>query len=147
MRFDRSQKRERTLAVDFTSMVDVVFLLIIFFMTTAQFARITRAELDLPKEAGEQPEQPDEAGLVINITQTGEIIVGDETFELEALRGFVEREIQATYEGRPSDVKLMIRADRRCDTARLNAVVSMLRELNVAVTRVATEVPRGGVSR
>jgi biopolymer transport protein ExbD len=143
MRFARSRHPERQLAVDFTSMVDVVFLLIIFFMTAAQFARITRAEVELPQEPGERLKQPDEAGIVINITEVGEIIVGSDTLDIEDLRATVEREIRTTYHGNAAAFKLMIRADRRCDTARLNQIVGMLRELDVAATRVATEVPRG----
>lgn len=143
MRFARSRHPDRVLAVDFTSMVDVVFLLIIFFMTAAQFARITRAELELPQEPGEQEKQPDEAGVIINVTAEGEIIVGSETIDLEGLRATILEEIRTTYEGRPESLKLMIRADRRCDTSRLNQIVGMLREINVAATRVATEVPGG----
>jgi len=143
MRFARSRHPERLLNVDLASMVDVVFLLIIFFMTAAQFARITRADVELPLEQGEKLKQPDEAGLVINITQSGEIIVGSDTVELEGLRSVIQREIRTNYGGQPATLKLMIRADRRCDSARLNNVVELLRELDVAATRVATEVPRG----
>lgn len=143
MRFSKSSQRERLLPVDFTSMVDIVFLLIIFFMTAAQFARATRAEVELPVEQGEKEKQPDEAGLIINITKTGEIIVGNETFDLGGLRALVEREIRSTHFGNAQSLKLMIRADRECDSGRLNKIVEMLRAQNVSSTRVATEVPRG----
>ena len=53
MDFTRGADR-RHLAVEITPMIDVVFLLIIFFMVTARFARDTRAELNLPQEKGEQ---------------------------------------------------------------------------------------------
>ncbi|MEE8153357.1 MAG: biopolymer transporter ExbD, partial [Phycisphaerales bacterium] len=75
MRFVTARERKRTLDIEVTPMIDVVFLLIIFFMTTAQFARMTRAELALPLELGEQDPAPEEAGLVINVTGEGEIIV------------------------------------------------------------------------
>ncbi len=48
MRFGAARHTERGVAVDLTPMIDVVFLLIIFFMTTAQFARLTRADVELP---------------------------------------------------------------------------------------------------
>jgi len=143
MRFSKMRHPERMLAVDFTSMVDIVFLLIIFFMTAAQFARVTRAELQLPQEPGEQERLPDEAGLVINITRAGEIVVGNDVVDLAGLREAVQREIRTTHFGNAASVKLMIRADRDCDSARLNEIVDMLREQDVAVARVATEVPRG----
>ena len=49
MKFARARQRRRSVAVDITPMIDVVFLLIIFFMTTAQFAQLTKAEVDLPQ--------------------------------------------------------------------------------------------------
>ncbi|NCO69562.1 MAG: biopolymer transporter ExbD, partial [Acidobacteria bacterium] len=49
MRFTASQ-RAHLPDLDLTAMIDVIFLLIIFFMTTAQFVERARAELDLPKE-------------------------------------------------------------------------------------------------
>ena len=46
-----------------TSMLDINFLLIMFFMMTTQFQRQTSALLNLPQEQGEKETQPDEAGL------------------------------------------------------------------------------------
>ena len=65
----------RELLVELTPMIDVVFLLIIFFMVTAEFARNVRAEVELPKLPGEQSQQTEEAGVVINIDAEGQIIL------------------------------------------------------------------------
>ena len=58
MKFVTARERSRSLHIEITPMIDVVFLLIIFFMTTAQFARMTRAELSLPVEPGDQEQAP-----------------------------------------------------------------------------------------
>jgi biopolymer transport protein ExbD len=137
-----AKHRDRNVIVDITPMIDVVFLLIIFFMTTAQFSRLTRAEIDLPIERGERSHAPDEAGLVINITRAGEMIVSGRTVELGELESFVRQEIRRLPERPRSQVKLLIRADRRADAARLNQVVTMLRSQGVGSARLATEVPR-----
>ena len=71
----RGARVQHMIALEITPMIDVVFLLIVFFMTTAQFARVTRTELDLPLEQGEQEEQPEEAGFVVNINADGSIIL------------------------------------------------------------------------
>ena len=75
--------------MEMTPMIDVVFLLIIFFMTTARFARETRADLELPPEVGEQQETGEEAGLIINIDANGTIIVGAEELTIETLEELV----------------------------------------------------------
>ncbi len=142
MRFVTARERKRTLDIEVTPMIDVVFLLIIFFMTTAQFARMTRADLALPLEPGEQDRAPEEAGLVINITQEGEIIVTDQSFDLAALEQLVRAEIQLHSDRPPQQLKLLIRADKNAESARLNEVVRLLQSLDVGSARLATEVPR-----
>ena len=123
-------------------MIDVVFLLIIFFMTTAQFAKMTRAEVSLPQEQGEQDSRPEEAGLVINITRDGKIIVNDETLNLIELEYLVQQEITKYSDRSAHQLKLLIRADKNAESSRLNKVVGLLQSLNVGAARIATEVPR-----
>ena len=77
MRFGRRDPAGRRLLVEITPMIDVVFLLIVFFMTAARFAREQRAPMELPREAGEV-EQEEAAGLVVNLLDDGRIVVQDE---------------------------------------------------------------------
>lgn len=142
MKFSRRSSRDRFRAIDITSMIDVVFLLIIFFMTTAQFARLTREEIDLPIEPGEQEKEPEEAGVVINLTREGTLIVAGETVDLDGLERVVRAEIRQHPSLGERGAKLMIRADRHADTRHLNAVIARLRGLGVGAARMATEVPR-----
>ena len=123
-------------------MIDVVFLLIIFFMVAAQFARITRAELDLPQEKGEQEQAAEEAGLVINLLADGSIVVAERTVGIDELLQIVQEEIDRLPSGDPRNVKLLIRADRNNDTTTLNDLFNRLQSLGVGAARLATEVPR-----
>ena len=123
-------------------MIDVVFLLIIFFMTTAQVARLTHTEIDLPQEKGEQQATPDESGLVINITGRGEIVVAGRTVGLTELEGIVRGELRKQPQRPAQELKLLLRADRAAAAAHLNRVVSLLESLGVGAARLATEVPR-----
>ncbi len=141
MRFGKRAHAERMLAVEITPMIDVVFLLIIFFMAAARFARETRADMDLPQERGEQQEVAEEAGLIVNIQADGRILVGRDFHDLESLEGVVLAAV-ARLPGRDaSRLKLMIRADRGGDSGRLNQVIARLQRIGVGAARVATEVP------
>ena len=130
MRFARSRP-DRVMPIEITPMIDVVFLLIIFFMTTARFAQITRADLELPKEAGEQQETGEEAGLVINVLADGSVMVGEatvslaelETIVLEALREQLIRPTNAEgVPGHVSDVNYTI--DRTNNVATTETLLS-----------------------
>jgi biopolymer transport protein ExbD len=123
-------------------MIDVVFLLIIFFMVTSEFARNVRAEVELPKLQGEQHEETEEAGIVVNLDAEGRIIleVADEPLTLEAL----EDRLRSTFAQDDSlEPRVLLRVDRRASTTRLNEVVRLLHELGVPAARMGTEVPGG----
>lgn len=50
----RRQRREE-LEISLTPMIDVVFLLLIFFMVTTTFNRETELQIQLPEAAGQEP--------------------------------------------------------------------------------------------
>jgi len=139
MKLLRHSRPDRVLPVEITPMIDVVFLMIIFFMATAQFARMTRAEVDLPVEAGQQ-ERAEEAGIVINITRDDRIIVNDRVMSVQDVLSFVQEE-QATHSNDAAAFKLLLRADREATATLLNEVVTALQSAGVTSARVATEVP------
>ena len=141
MRFGRRSQSDRMRAIEITPMIDVVFLLIIFFMTTARFAQDTRADLELPRERGEQKETSDEAGLIVNIDAAGRILVGRREVTLEGLEAIVGEEVARLRGRNPEHLKLMIRADRQAPSGMLNDVVAMLQRRGVGAARLATEVP------
>ncbi len=149
MRLLNRRKDSGAFEVIVTSMLDINFLLIMFFMMTAQFQRETAANLNLPQEQGEKDFQPDEAGLVINLLADGTIVVAKKPVELSELRGLVQHQIDelaSTGAGGSGgldakSLKLMVRADRDATAADLNRVVRMLHEEGVGTIRIATETP------
>ncbi len=129
--------RERQLPVDMTPMIDIVFQLLIFFLTTAQLAQFSRAEMDLPTEAGEQVEDAAEAGLIVNVMADGSIVIASETLDL------ADFEVMATelvIEAGDAAVALrpLVRADRNAPTAALNRVLLALQRAGVPAVRIAT---------
>jgi biopolymer transport protein ExbD len=141
MRLNRKTADRGAFDVVVTSMLDINFLLIMFFIMTAQFQIESRAPLELPKETGDENAQPDEAGLVININAAGEIIVSGKTLDLASLRTQVKRQVDQSEKESLGPLKLMLRVDRAADTRDLNSVVTMLRAEGVGTIRMATEVP------
>lgn len=140
MTFTRNRHPERIRPIEITPLIDVVFLLVIFFMVTAQFAQRTRADVELPRELGERMEAVEEARLVINVLANGEVIINDREVPLNELEGFV-RERRAALEERYGQADVRLRADRDADTTVLNGVIRSLQRAGVSVARVATEVP------
>ncbi|TVQ53292.1 MAG: biopolymer transporter ExbD [Phycisphaerales bacterium] len=136
----RRKQRDRIFPVDITPMIDVVFLLIIFFMVTAQFAKLSRAELDLPREPGERSELAEPDTIIINLTRDGTLIVNDREVERDALASMVQEVLEQTTDD-PAMAHVLLRVDRETDSARLNELVVQLQAIGVGRVRVATEVP------
>lgn len=141
MRLHRRADYSRVSPMELTPMIDVVFLLIIFFMLTAQFMKETRAELDLPEEPGEQLDVPEESGLVINITQDGGIILStqEDAMDIETF----EMVLLAATSRTSTFTDVTIRADRRASSNILNRVINRLKEQGIVNARIATAVPQG----
>ncbi|NNE93047.1 MAG: biopolymer transporter ExbD [Verrucomicrobiales bacterium] len=80
-------QRQETAELELAPMMDVVFLLLIFFIVTWQFARFERdMDISVPaaEEAGDTPRQVGE--IIVNVREGGEIILnGSEVSEDQLL--------------------------------------------------------------
>ena len=68
MKFRRQSREE--VGVNLTPLIDVVFLLLIFFMVSTTFTRETQLSIDLPEASGE-PQQSDGERVEILIDESG----------------------------------------------------------------------------
>ena len=136
MQFKNSRNSNRAVVIDMTPMIDIVFQLLIFFLVTAQMAEQSRATLELPKEKGEDSEDREQAGLMINVLADGSIVVSDNVVSFEALDRLVEEAI--AHAGGVDALKPLIRADRNCDAGKLNEVFNRLSARGISSIRLAT---------
>ena len=138
MRFDARRRKSRLLPVDMTPMIDIVFQLLIFFLTTAQLAQFSRAEMDLPEEAGEQVETAEEAGIIVNVLVDGSIEVAGEILDDASFAVLAEELVIDHRDDDLSRLRPLVRADRNAPAARLNRVLEMLQAAGVPAVRIAT---------
>ena len=140
MAFKNRRRRVIVSEIDMTPMIDIVFLLIIFFMVAAQFAREANVELNLPTEQGEQETDRDPSKLILNILPNGDILLDNTSLpvsliELDLLIKNVVSNNSAAWEN------ITIRADKQSSTKVLNQVLVVLSRHGLAATRIATEQP------
>ena len=69
------RKKSSDISLEVTPLIDIVFLLLIFFILNSQFEKLTSMELNLPKVNSEQLEEINGKNLVIEITAIEEIIL------------------------------------------------------------------------
>ncbi len=109
MKLQHHIKEEPT--VDLTSLIDVVFLLLIFFMVSTTFERQALLKVDLPEASAveDRTELPDSLELIID--DEGRMYLND-----QRLIDSEERTIRAAIEqaaGSNRTIPLILRADRQ----------------------------------
>lgn len=127
---------------DLTPMIDVILLLIIFFMLSSQFASTEARPVDLPIEAGMR-ERPDQARatLLIDIDREGRYSVLGEPASLDALARMAAP--RAGQAGEPAvRSAVVVRADRACPAGALNRLADSLASAGVERWSVAVR-PEG----
>ncbi|WP_373185439.1 ExbD/TolR family protein [Halopseudomonas sp.] len=94
MNFRRQRQEEAS--VNLTPLIDVVFLLLIFFMVSTTFTRETQLKLDLPEAAsGEQVENREQQQIELTISASGDIAINDRALAspgVDMLKTALERE-------------------------------------------------------
>jgi len=126
------------LEMNMTPMIDVTFLLLIFFMTVNQVSNINREQIPLPPLAGTQDQS--EGGVTINIDRAGEIIVSAQRVSLGELAGLLGQQLAAPNQS-AATLTVVIRAHRDGDCRTVNEVVRLLNKLQITRVRMAVEVP------
>ncbi|MDH3561067.1 MAG: biopolymer transporter ExbD [Gammaproteobacteria bacterium] len=94
--------------VNLTPLIDVVFLLLIFFMVSTTFEHQSRIQIELP-EATAEASRPDEQSLEIIIDSQGRYFIGEQQVvntQLKTLKGAISKAL-----GEREDIPVIIRAD------------------------------------
>jgi biopolymer transport protein ExbD len=121
---------------DLTPMIDVVLLLIIFFVLSAQFAQAVRKPLSLPQEPGSAPTEVGPTTILIDIDKAGDLFTGGTRLDLEGLRVTMRSHIKQV--GEADRVEAVVRADRDAPSVHLNKVARVLSELGLRNWKLAT---------
>ncbi len=82
-------RREGTSEIPTSSMADIAFLLIIFFMVTAVFSATKGLEFKLPKDDDTKPPESEEA-VFIKVAVDGSITVDCRPMELDGILAYLE---------------------------------------------------------
>jgi len=88
-----AQQGDEDLAINLTPLIDMVFLLLIFFLVATTFAQEERDHrIELPRTGEAQPLSAPPQQLIINIRANGEMVVGPKVFtDMATLREMIER--------------------------------------------------------
>jgi len=134
MRLARSRPNS-SIAFNMTPMIDIVFLLIIFFMTVSQITRTVDIPLELPRVAeGSSRSQP--SAITINLNAKGEIIVAGKRMSIQNVIAAIKKTLEQQNND-PNQIKIQLRCDRKCESRFVNRLVERLAALGFTHIRTA----------
>ena len=102
--------QDRGFPFNITPLIDVVFLLIIFFLVASHFIRHEQLEqIDLPIASQGMDDEESSMRLIVTVLITGELLVGTVPLTLEEFEQRLQRLIAKNA---AAAIELRIRADR-----------------------------------
>jgi len=125
-------QKEQEYEVDITPMLDVVFIMLIFFIVTATFTKESGIEVDRPQAATAQLQE--KANILVAINANDDIWIDRRQVDVRALRPIIERLHAENPKG-----SVVIQADRNSRNEQLVRVMDAARAAGVYEIAIAAQ--------
>ena len=131
MRSNRRRKSEES-EVNMTPMLDVVFIMLIFFIVTASFVK--EAGVDVNRPPALTAISKDKGNILIAITESGQIWIDRRQVDPRSLRASIER-----LHGENPQGAIVVQADKNSQNHLLVAVMDAAKAAGVNQIAIAAE--------
>ena len=91
MRKSRSRAEGEESKINLTPMLDVVFIMLIFFIVTATFVKEVGLDVNQPEDDKPKTIDPDKKSIVVRITNRDRIIIAQRDVDIRSVRANIER--------------------------------------------------------
>ncbi|WP_117232457.1 ExbD/TolR family protein [Vibrio maerlii] len=132
MRLGRRHHKSEEAQVDLTSMLDIVFIMLIFFIVTSSFVRESGVEVNRP-QASNVVSQKD-AGIFIAVTSSNDIYIDKRMVDVERVQATLEHLLL----DKP-DASLVIQADEHSYNGTVVKVMDAAKGAGVKSIALAAE--------
>jgi len=118
--------------VNMTPMLDVVFIMLIFFIVTASFVK--EAGVDVVRPPAQTAVSKDKGNILIAITENGQIWIDRRQIDPRALRAQIER-----LHGENPQGSIVVQADKKSQNHLLVAVMDAAKAAGVQQIAIAAD--------
>lgn len=123
-------------ALRLTPLIDVMFMLVIFFLVTTRFEQEERdMDVNLAQASEAQPTIFDGEEVYVTLTPAGDYYVDGEQLDAMAL----EEKLQAFQSRNPGRQRVSIRADQNSRSGQLIAAINACNRANISNYTIAAE--------
>ena len=144
MKFSRSSQEEVT--INLTPLIDIVFLLLIFFMVSTTFSKESQLRIRLPDASPDSEVEQRPSRLVVAITKSGDYSIrgpNESTGHhlLSRERSVLAQAMAKVAQG-TDDLVVVIRADRKTPHEAVVQAMDVARKLGLVRITFSTQKPR-----
>lgn len=132
MRFRHSEDSSEQANVDMTPLIDVVFILLIFFILSASFQQQNQIKVERPNS--QVTDTISSVSVTVSVDQQGQIWLDNQAVEVAMLTSRVKQKV-----AQANNVSVVIDVDKSVDSGRLIQVIDKVRIAGVNNVAVATE--------
>ncbi len=123
----RSKNKQVSTGFQLAPMIDIMFLLLCFFIAEQIYAQ-WESEIDIKLPTAETGEVPDRlpSEIIVNVRSNGTMVVNQREFDHSGLSDLLER-IVDLYPGQP----VLIRADKKTDYEHVIGILDICRKVDI----------------
>jgi biopolymer transport protein ExbD len=129
------KRKARSMLIDITPLIDVIFLLLIFFMISTTFITAPGIHVNLPT-ATSQPKPEKQKPLEITITEKNQFFLDGRAVGIPDLRDAL-----ATAPGKTEETALIIKADGKVHHQVVVEVMDAAKQAGIHKLSIATRLP------
>ena len=107
--------------INITPMLDIVFIMLIFFIVTTSFVKEIGLDVNRPSNAPVKEQKQSEV-IAVRITETGQILIQNRLVDIRAVRANIESGLASK-----PDAAVVVIADRESDAGLLVRVIDQAR--------------------
>jgi biopolymer transport protein ExbD len=135
----RVRKGHRDVSLNVTSLVDVLFLLIIFFMLTGTFKRVGELELQLPGSSTSTPPTESEQAHQVELVVTAEgcLLLDGEDVQMPMLKSRLQEILREDPQSR-----VMIKAEKDVLHGEVVLLLDIVRDAGFRGVGIGTQMER-----
>ena len=112
--------RSRRSEINMTPLIDMVFILLIFFIVTTSFVR--EAGVDVQRPSAQTAQTKEKANVILGLTSEGRVFVEGRPLDIRSVRAYMERFLAETPDG-----SVVIVADKEAMTGNTVQVLDQCR--------------------
>ncbi len=132
MRHSHTEQETTAASINLTPLIDLVFILLIFFLVTASFTK--EAGIDVNRPTAQTSVRQERGNLVIAISKNEEIWIDNHLVDLRSIRAHIERLLAQNPEG-----TVIVMADKDTRTGATIDVLDQVRLAGVSNVAIAAE--------